>query len=234
VVTALLALDVLLAATLAFAAVDLRTRQRRAEQWAYRAVRREYSSRPHSRAAGLNARWTGTVRALRRARDGTLATRVTSQASLTSAPPLVLEERTESMDRSLVAVGPGRSSPTAGGLGSVWQSDLTESPDGRPRESPPDDMIRQIRAQDADQNMLASADPEWGATNRDERDLVESLARGVGRNITPDGYEWLIRRRHPGVAAAATSLAPPTPTGPGPDRHLPDSSSSPTLPSSGH
>lgn len=180
------------------------------------------SSRPRLRAAEAGFRQAGHVQAVGSAQEGALATAEEPQPPAADAPPLIVAERADPQGRSLVAVGPGGSSPTVGSRGASGHPVLTESPGGPPSDRSPDELIRQISARRAEKEALASGSPAWQAADLDERNLVEALAGAVGQNVTPDGLEWLIRRQRPAVATVAPSPTPPTPTPPTPTHRGPD------------
>ncbi len=186
------------------------------------------SSRPRHRAAEAGFRWAGPVEAVGRVQEGALATSAEPQPPAADAPPLIVAERADPLGRSVVAVGPGKSGPIAGSLGATGDPGLRAPSDGHPSERSPSEVIGQISARRAEKEAVPSGSPAWQAADLDEHDLVEALARAVGRNITPDGLEWLIRRQQPGVATAVASPTPPVPTSPSPDALDPNNSAPPT------
>lgn len=221
-IIALLVIDVLLAVTLLLAVVYLRTRQRRAEQRADEA-KREWFSRQHPPAASLGSQAADDVGAVHGPQDGILATSVMPEPPVPDVPPLVVGEGADPSDRSIVPVGPGRRSPTVGGFLVVWQPGPTDAAGG---------AIGQMTALRAEQDALPPGSPAWPVGDLDQGDLAASLAGGVGKTITPDGFDWLIRRSHTGEAPAAALLTALTPTGLSPDASHTSSGPSATHPAS--
>ena len=84
-----------------------------------------------------------------------------------------------------------------------------DPPTDRARE----EMLRRIRWPRAEANALLPDPPARRAVDRDESELGEVLARGVGRSITSDGLQWLLQRHQPGTATAVAALQPdPSPS----------------------
>jgi len=78
-----------------------------------------------------------------------------------------------------------------------------------PAEEPGERIRRRIQMLRAEPDARPSPSPAAQTADLAGRDEVDSLARGVGRSITPDGLEWLLRR-HPAnpVTPAAALRAP--------------------------
>jgi hypothetical protein len=90
---------------------------------------------------------------------------------------------------------------------------LTEPPGGRPVERSADQRIRRICQRRVEKATLPPGSPAWQAADLEERELLESLARG---SITRDGLEWLIARQQPEVATRAAAITPPACSSPAP------------------
>jgi hypothetical protein len=101
-----------------------------------------------------------------------------------------------------------------------------------PTEDASEEPMRRIRRPRAEPDALASNVPARRTADLAGRDLVESLARGVGGSITPDGLEWLLRRHHPSPVTPAAALQVPPPPSPGSEAFEPASGPSPTVPAS--
>jgi hypothetical protein len=68
-----------------------------------------------------------------------------------------------------------------------------------------DESMRQFRERRSDESELASGAPARQGADH-ERGVVESLARGARRSITPDGLEWLLRRYQPSPVTPAAQV----------------------------
>ncbi len=89
----------------------------------------------------------------------------------------------------------------------VTPSPGADPPTDRAREA----MLRRIRGPWAAADALPADAPARRAPDRDESELGEVLARGVGRSITPDGLQWLLQRHQPGTTTPVAALQPDLP-----------------------
>ena len=95
-----------------------------------------------------------------------------------------------------------------------------EAPTVRTRE----ELRRRIYGPPAESSAPSGGNSSRPVADLDEHDLVELLARGVGRSITADGLEWLLRLHHPGAAPPAPADESPAPALPRADVADPDGS----------
>ena len=95
-----------------------------------------------------------------------------------------------------------------------------------------EELRRRIYGPPAESSAPSEGSPRRQAADLDEHDLVELLSRGVGRSITADGLEWLLRLHHPGAATPVPAVESPPPALPRADAADPTSTPVPIRPSS--
>jgi hypothetical protein len=182
------------------------------------------SERARPRGSRRGSRRANAASAIDVAAEGFGATPAKAKPAKAKASPLTLAERQYPVGTSLIAVGPGRSSPTVDDPSPGTHPDLALSLAGHAGGRSPGGVAGKAPAGRTEYETLTSGSAEWQAADLDARELVESLARGVGTNITADGLEWLIRRQRSGAATATGSSTPPRPASPSPDEAPPDGS----------